>query len=246
MSKRQEMRAHRRRERIRNRIVVIVLVIAGALLVTFALVLPNLPKSRPAAAGIPLVTAPARTSQAAMEGNHLGSPDASVKLDVYEDFRCSFCRYYTQNVEPLVIQNYVETGKVYYTYRTFITIDSGDGTDASSQAANAALCAADQGRFWAYHDTLFANQKSEAAALFSDDRLTAMARDLQLDMARFTPCFQGRQHAAEIQGDVAQGRSLNVRGTPSFFVDGVEVQAAGYSQYYDAISKAVEAALAGK
>ena len=90
--------------------------------------------------------------------NHLGDPNAPVKVDVYEDFRCSACLYYTQNVEPQIIQNYVETGKVYYTYHFFIVIDGNDGTDASYRSANAALCAGEQGHFWDYHDTLYANQ----------------------------------------------------------------------------------------
>ncbi len=171
----------------------------------------------------------------------MGNPNAPIKVDVYEDFRCSACLYYTDNTEPQIIKNYVDTNKIYYTYHFFIVIDSNDGSNASHQAANAALCAAAQNHFWDYHAILYANQKSEDASLFSDARLIAMAKDLNLDMTSFNQCFQQHQYSAQIQTDMAQGQSLNVSGTPSIFVNGVLVQSD-----YASISKAIDAAAAGK
>jgi protein-disulfide isomerase len=119
------------------------------------------------------------------DGVHLGDPNAPVKVDVYEDFRCVACLNYTQNYEPQIIQTYVNTGKVYYTYHSFIVIDGYDNSGASYQAANAALCAAEQGDFWNYHDILFANQITEDASYFTNERLITMAQNLKLDMKVF-------------------------------------------------------------
>lgn len=249
MSKRTEIRERRRREQIRNRIIVIVLVVVGALLVTFALILPSLNTARTAASAtqtavnatpVPVITITPRVFNTTVNNNHLGDPNAPVKVDTYEDFRCSACLYYTQNVEPLVIQNYVETGKVYYTYHFFIVIDGNDGTDASYRTANAALCAGEQGHFWDYHDTLYANQLSESASLFTDARLESMAENLKLNMTAFNQCYQAKKYASVVQNDIAQGQKLNITGTPSVFVNGNLV--ANISQ----TTQTIDTTLAGK
>jgi protein-disulfide isomerase len=249
MSKRQEIRERRHREQIRNRIIVIVLVVVGALLVTFALILPSLNTARTAANAtqtaanatpVPVITITPRVFNTTVNNNHLGDPNAPVKVDAYEDFRCSACLYYTQNVEPLVIQNYVETGKVYYTYHFFIVIDGNDGTDASYRSANAALCAGEQNLFWDYHDTLYANQLSESASLFTDARLITMAENLKLNMTAFNQCYQAKKYASVVQNDISQGQKLNITGTPSVFVNGSLVS--NISQ----TTQAIDAALAGK
>jgi protein-disulfide isomerase len=249
MSKRQEIRERHRKERTRNRILVIVLVVAGALLITFALILPSLNNARTAASGtqtaenaspVPVVTITPRVFNTKVDGVHLGNPAAPVKVDVFADFRCSACLFYVQNVEPQVIQNYVETGKVYYTYHSYIVIDQHDGTDASLRSANAALCANEQNRFWDYHDTLYANQITEDASLFTDARLATMAENLKLDMTAFNQCYQARKYANDIQKDIAQGTSLNVQGTPSIFIDGV------YVPNFQQTIQSLDAALVGK
>ncbi|MGD0752181.1 MAG: thioredoxin domain-containing protein [Anaerolineales bacterium] len=249
MSKRQEIRERRHREQTRNRIIVIVLVVVGALLVTFALILPSLNTARTAASAtqtaanatpVPVVTITPRVFNTTVNDNHLGDPNAPVKVDAYEDFRCSACLYYTQNVEPLVLQNYVETGKVYYTYHFFIVIDGNDGTDASYRSANAALCAGEQGHFWDYHDTLYANQITESASLFTDARLVTMAENLKLNMTEFNQCYQAKKYASVVQNDISQGQKLNITGTPSVFVNGTVVS--NISQ----TTQAIDTALAGK
>jgi protein-disulfide isomerase len=249
MSKRQEIRARRRREQIINRILVILGVVAIALLVTFALILPSIHNATTAANATktaenttppPVVTITPRVLNTKVDGVHLGDPNAPVKVDAYEDFRCSACLYYVQNVEPQIIQNYVETGKVYYTARNYIVIDHGDGTDASYRSANAALCASEQNRFWDYHTTLFANQITEDASLFTDARLITMAENLKLDMTAFNQCFSAKKYASIIENDIAQGQTLKITGTPSIFVDGTLV--ANFSQ----TAQMIENALAGK
>ncbi len=242
MSKRQEIRQRRQRERTRNRILVIVLVAAGALLIAFAFIRPLIlnTQANANATQVPVQAITPRAFTTQVNGVHLGDPNAKVRIDVYEDFRCSACLNYTKDYEPQIIQTYVETGKVYYTFHSFIVIDGNDGSVASYNSANAAMCASEQGRFWDYHDTLFANQVTESASLFTDARLIIMAQNIGLDMTAFNKCFQAKQYAPDIQADITQARSLNLTFTPSILVDGKLIQSFGD------LSSAIDAALAGK
>jgi protein-disulfide isomerase len=242
MSKRQEIRQRRQREKTRNRLLVIALVAAGALLVAFGFIRPMILRTQATANAtlVPVISITPKAINTQVDGLHLGDPNAPVKIDVYEDFRCSACLTYTQNYEPQIIQTYIETGKVYYTFHSFIVIDGNDGTDASYQSANAAMCAAEQGHFWDYHDTLYANQVTESASLFTDERLVIMAQNLNLDMTAFNQCFKAKRYAPEIQGDISQARSLNLTFTPSILVDGKLISS------FDQLSPVIDAALAGK
>jgi protein-disulfide isomerase len=242
MSKRQEIRQRRQRERTRNRILVILLVAAGALLIAFAFIRPMVLKTQATASAtqVLVISITPKAINAQVDGQRLGDPNAPVKVDVYEDYRCSACKYYTQNFETQIIQTYVETGKVYYTFHSFIVIDGNDGTDASYRSANAAMCASEQGYFWDYHDTLFANQVTEDASLFTDERLVIMAQNLNLDVTAFNQCFQEDRYASDIQNDMSQGQSLGITGTPSIFVNGTLIQS------FDQLSTVIDAALAGK
>jgi protein-disulfide isomerase len=242
MSKRQEIRDRRHREQIRNRIIVIVLVVVGALLVAFAFIMPSISTATAAAnaAKTPVPVATFQKFNGTVDGTHLGDPNAPVKVDVFEDFRCSACLVYTQNIEPQVISSYVEAGKVYYTYHSYIVIDGNDGQDASYRSANAAQCASEQKRFWDYHASLYANQVTEDASLFTDVRLLKMAENLKLDMPAFKSCYQAKKYASVVQSDIARGQSLKLTGTPSVIVNGTLVP-----QFNNTI-QAIDAALAGK
>jgi len=244
MSKRQEIRQRRQRERTRNRNLVIILVAAGALLIAFAFIRPMVLKTQATANAdqSPVIAITPKAITVQVNGVHLGDPNAPVKVDVYEDFRCSACRAYTLNYEPQVIQTYVDTGKVYYTFHSFIVIDGGDGSDASYRAANAAMCAGEKGHFWDYHDTLYTNQVTEDASLFTDERLVTMAQNLNLDMTAFNQCYQAKRYAPDIQNDIAQAHSLNLTFTPSILVDGTLLQI----QSFDQVSTAIDTALVGK
>jgi protein-disulfide isomerase len=246
MSKRQEIRDRRRREKTRNRIIVIGIILIGALFITYAIIsgvrtAQSASATQDAANGDPIQVTP-RAYTAQVNGTSMGDPNAPVKLVAYEDFRCSSCLYYTQNIEPGIITNYVETGKVYYTYKVFIVIDGNDGSDASNRAANAALCAAEQNKFWEYHDILYANQVTESAQWFTDPRLVKMAQDVGLDMTKFNQCFSSHKYQTQITQDQLAAQKLGVTGTPSFTINGKLIS---YNQQTDIINQ-INAAVSGK
>ena len=243
MSKRQKLRERRRRIQKRNRLLIILAVGIGALLIASILILPNLKLANvenivqitPISASVPV------------NGTSMGNLDAPVKMDVWEDFQCSGCLAYSEDLEPLILQTYVETGKVYYTFHFFPFIDGGQGE--SHDAANAAMCAAAQGRFWDYHKIAFANWIGENAGSYTRPRLTAFAQSIGLNMDAFNQCFRENTYSAQIQQDIDEGKKLGVPPTPGIFVNGkVVVSSAGknYIPSFDDISRAIEAGLIGE
>ena len=246
MSKRQEIRSRRQRERQRNRLLVILLVAAGALLIVFALIWPMINPARTATVQVTPITP--RTFGAKVDGVHLGDPNAKVKMDVWEDFQCSGCLAYTRDLEDQIIHTFVDTGNVYYTFHFFPFIDGGNANGESHLAANAAMCANAQGRFWDYHDILFANWLGENVGSYTSAHLTAFAQSLGLDMAAFNKCFQAQTYNNEIEQDYQAGTQRGVPPTPGIFVNGkivVNSTSANYIATFDDISKAINAALAG-
>ena len=241
MGKRQEIRARRRRQEVRNRIITILVVVGLAALITFALIIPSL--KPPSVGNITVITPVART--AVMNATSIGDPGAKVRMDVWEDFQCSGCLHYTQGTEPQVIQAYVDTGKILYTFHNYPFIDGGQGE--SHQAANAAMCASAQGRFWDYHDMLFANNIGENAGSFTNPRLVAFAQKIGLDMTTFNSCFNNNTYRSQIEQDFQAGKAQGVTATPGIYVDGkvvVSSQGAQIIPSFAEISAAIDADLA--
>jgi protein-disulfide isomerase len=87
--------------------------------------------------------------------------------------------------------------------------------DLAMPAAEAARCAGEQGRYWAYHDVLFDRQPR-----FQRDDLVAYAMNLKLDRDRFERCLDRRTFRAAVEADFAEGRELGVRSTPTFLING--------------------------
>ena len=249
MSKREEIRNRRQKQKARNRLLVILLVGVGALLIVLALVIPLINKTNAStSSNIQITPIATRSFTTTVDGLHIGDPNAKVKMDVWEDFQCSGCLAYTQDFEQQVLNTFVDTGHVLYTFHFFPFIDGGSAGGESHLAANAAMCANAQGKFWQYHDVLFANWLGENAGSFTDARLTAFAQYLGLDMTAFKQCYSAKTYASQIEQDYQAGAKLGVPPTPGIFVNGKMVTNSTNSNLipsFDDISKAINAALAG-
>lgn len=224
----------------RGRIIAIIVLILGALLIVAAAAWQFWPRINIAAQVTPITP----VDRPEPKGLSVGDPNAPVKLDVWEDFQCSACLYFTKNIEPGILDQYVSAGKVYFTFHNYPFIDGDQGE--SHDAANAAMCAAAQNRFWDYHDMLFANWLGENAGSYTRPRLVAFAEKLGLDMGAFNKCFNANQYAAEIQKDAAAGAGLGVPPTPGIFVNGNAVQSSAGGDYmpsYNDVAQAIDAVL---
>ena len=149
------------------------------------------------------------------EANVLGDKNAKVTIVEYADFQCPFCGRHHQLVAPTIVQEYVETGKANYVYKHLAFLGP-----ESAYAAVAAECAADQGKFWQYHDYLFEHQQGENEGAFNKDKLIAFGKEMNLDMARFEKCVTNDETIARVQADTEEAQKFGVSSTPSFFVNG--------------------------
>ncbi|UCH59483.1 MAG: DsbA family protein [Anaerolineales bacterium] len=235
-SKRQIIREQRLRRQRQQRLITILAVSIGAIAIAAILIIPSL---TPVGEIIQITP----VERPMVDGTALGEDDAPVLVEVWEDFQCPACRNFSEDVEPQIVDNYVATGKVRYVYRHYPFLDDRSISNESDQAANASMCAAEQGRFWDYHDILFANWNSENAGAFSDKRLVAYAEALGLDMDSFNSCFRANRYKEQIDKDLADGNVAGVSGTPSLFVNGEQI-APGFVPSYAQVSQAIETALA--
>ncbi len=139
-----------------------------------------------------------------------GSADAKVVLIEFSDYQCPFCGRYTRDAFAAIDRDYVQTGKVRYVFRSF-PLESIH--KLAFKASEAALCAGEQGKYWAMHDRLFMDQAALAPA-----GLVAAAKAAGLDMAAFQPCLDSGRMAPAIRKDIAAGTEIGVRGTPLFLI----------------------------
>lgn len=153
---------------------------------------------------------PVFRAQVPVEGAPFKGPaTAAVTIVEFQDFHCPFC----QRVQPTLAQLLARyAGKVKLVYRD-LPIDSLH--PQARKAHEAARCANDQGKFWAYHDTLFANQPGA-----SPEQLKGYAQAVGLDLPAFEQCLRSEKYQAAVQQDVEAGTRLGVNGTPAFFING--------------------------
>jgi protein-disulfide isomerase len=236
MSKRAQLREKRRRERIRNRAVMTIVIVGGAF---FLVLLFAWPSIKP----IGEIILPEFRERPMADGRAMGDPDAPVTVEVFEDFQCPACINFSTSVEPLIEEAYIATGDVYYIFRHYPFLDDNAPGEESNQAASASMCAADQDRFWDYHDILFVNWNGENRGAFSNRRLVAFAQELGLDMTAFEACFESRTHYDLITHDFQLGGELLVTGTPAIFVDGEQVTP-GFVPSFAQVSQVIDAHLA--
>jgi protein-disulfide isomerase len=234
-SKRQERREKMRKQTMKSRLTTIGFITVGALLVVLAVVWPQF-------STVDDLIVPEAKTLPNPNGLSLGDPNAPAVIEVFEDFQCPACQYFSENVEPLIIQYLVETGKARLVFRNYPFIDGpGISGGESDQAANAAMCANEQGKFWEMKGIIYANWNGENKGNLNNRRLTAMAEAVKLDMDAFNACFSANKYKADIQADFDHGEELGVSGTPSAFVNGVQVGQPGKIPTFQDIAVAVDA-----
>lgn len=234
-TKSREVRRERRQQQQRRQLARNLLIIGGfVLLIAAGIIYASL---RPVGDIVEII--PRNLPNA--NGRQLGDPAAPVVVEVFEDFQCPACLRFTQEEEPLLLENYVNTGKVLFVFRFNPFLDDASATNESDQAANASLCANEQDRFWDYHDILFANQNGENRGAFSNRRLQAFAETIGLDIKAFNSCFEDHKYQDEIFQDLALAKERFVTGTPTIFVNGQILRDFSYTTIQSAIDAALVA-----
>ena len=154
---------------------------------------------------------------------------AAVEIIEFSDFECPFCL----RAHPTVQKVMAEYGeRVRLVYRHYPLPNHPNAVPA----AEASACANEQGKFWPYHDRLFASPGRLSAA-----DLKQHAVELGLDAAQFNACVDERKYRADVQADMQAGQRAGVSGTPAFFINGRPLTGA---QPYEAFARIIDEELA--
>ena len=145
----------------------------------------------------------------------LGSDNAPITLVEFGDYQCFYCNRFFHTVEPDIVKNYVETGKVKMIFKDFTII----GQD-SINAAHAAHCADEAGKFWEFHDILYNSWTGENNGWASPSNISGFAKQLVLDEEDFKSCMSEARYVSIIQASYSDAKTLGLTGTPGFFIIG--------------------------
>ncbi len=159
----------------------------------------------------------------------IGPADAKVTIVEWSDFQCPFCSRAKGTVDQ-VREQYGNDVRVVFRHQPL------PFHPQAQIAAEASMAAHEQGKFWEYHDKLFANAK----ALMRTD-LERYAQELGLDMAKFKAALDTGKYKAVVQADAAEGARVGANGTPTFFINGRKLVGA---QPVDAFKREIDAELA--
>jgi len=166
----------------------------------------HLLSQRPAGGGV-ATTGPVRTSVA--DAPTLGNADAPITLVEFSDYQCPFCQRFFATTLPALKTDYIDTGKIRYVFRDYPL----EMHALARQAAEAAHCAGEQGKYWEMHDALFQNQGALAPP-----QLAEHAGAVGVDGAAFAACLSSGRFAARVARGLVDGAAAGVQGTPAFVV----------------------------
>ena len=138
-----------------------------------------------------------------------GADSAKIIMTEFSDFQCQFCGKWVTDTYPALKTSYIDSGKMKFAFKNYPLPFHPN----AAPAANAAECASEQGKFWQFHDKLFANQGALSA-----DNYKKWATDLGLNMTQFNACTDAKKFDSVVNAQIAEGSSFGVNGTPTFFL----------------------------
>jgi protein-disulfide isomerase len=143
-----------------------------------------------------------------------GSPTAPIWVIEVSDFQCPYCKQWHEQTYHKLREEFVRTGKVRLAYINFPLAQHIH----ARPAAEAAMCAGAQGRFWEMHDALYTNQGRWSVLTSSTAYFESLARDTGVDLARWRQCVQSGKMKPWIQADQDRARAAGAASTPSFMI----------------------------
>src|SRR5438132_6758940 len=153
-----------------------------------------------------------------------GRADAPVTVYEMSDFQCPYCREFAMSTMPVLEREYIEPGKVRFVY---INLPLSSVHRNAASAAEVAMCAARQQRFWPMHDLLFRHQVQWAALASPREYLLALGDSAGLDRTRLAGCVASGATAAEVRADAERARRSGATSTPTFYIGRSEERRGG-------------------
>lgn len=173
------------------------------------------------------------------KGMVLGDPGAKVKVLEFGDLQCPFCKGYSEEVLPQVIENRVQSGEATLDFRNFTIIGP-----QSKPAGAAALAAGEQGRGWNFVELFYRNQGAENSGYANDDFFTAIAKAAGVpDLTKWNRARKSQAVIARVEATTAEAEKLGFSGTPSFALEGpgtTGLETIDTPESVDALESAIE------
>jgi protein-disulfide isomerase len=157
------------------------------------------------------------------DGSNLGSTDAPVTLEVYEDLQCPVCARYSLEVEPSIVNRYVMPGQVRIVHHDISILGRGDVASTSNEStlpAMGAHCANEQDRYWNFAHWTYANQHGENQGTFDRSGVTRIAVAAGVEEAAFNACMDTPEAVASVVETTTAAAALGIRSTPTFRING--------------------------
>lgn len=192
------------------------LVSVGALAIALVVIFVN---QRPSASAGKLVAPPVSYAGAVVKDQSLGSPTAPVVLGVYSDFQCPFCGEFVRGQFAALKTEFVDTGILRIEGHDIDILGRGS-PDESVELATGARCAADQGKYWTFHDYVFWNQLPENTGGYTAEFIASIATASGVDMSAWKTCVSGATARAAVTQETDAAHRLGVASTPSISLNG--------------------------
>lgn len=165
----------------------------------------------------------------AMGSPILGNPNAHITIVEFGDYQCHQCYNWFHNTKPAIVENYIDSGKA-----NLIFVDLAFLGRDSPKAAQATYCAEDQGKYWEYHDLLYATQEGIDSGWANSERLQALAFSLDLDIEMFDICMSSEKFLKRVNYNLSEAKKIGATGTPTFIIvnsDGQQQKLVGAQPY---------------
>ena len=143
----------------------------------------------------------------------LGNSFAPITILEWGDYQCTFCYRFHQSSLEILLDEYVESGKVKLVFKDFPL----NGPD-SVLAAEATYCAQDQNKYWEYHDELYNNWGGERTGWITRDSLEKFAKNVDLKINEFNSCLDIHKYRQKVLDLEKFGREIGIDATPSFLI----------------------------
>jgi protein-disulfide isomerase len=148
----------------------------------------------------------------------LGSDTAKITLVEFGDYQCHYCAQFHRDVRHEILDKYVNTGQIKFIFKDFV-INDKPFDKASTLAARASYCAAEQGKYWNYHDEVYNNSKGENTEWINKSSLEGFAKIVHVpDLEKFSNCLDSQRYNDVILQNDELARSLGLKSTPTFIL----------------------------
>ena len=154
----------------------------------------------------------------------LGSSTADITMIEFADYQCQSCAKFQREVRDDILRNFVNTGQVRFLFKDFINNNDMPSTttnvdEASTLAAEASYCAAEQGKYWEYHDKLYQNAEGENTEWVTIDNLKQIANNAGIgDLMQFSDCLESHKNSKTVNENDNLARSIGLQSSPTFIL----------------------------